>query len=177
MISKSLSADIGQMSQSILDGSEPLKLTVQTTGNLWAYRQNHIFAHIKRLESTFTSVRRVTGERNFKFFALRHLNSFPSRSENLDDFGAEFWITLEASKEIESMGYLSGLAKLDWFYYQGREGQVLEVHSGTFDLWSKVLLEQDFTGYQVFADQFEKVALEIENDERYLTKIYSKEIR
>ncbi|WHZ18269.1 MAG: Glutamate synthase [NADPH] large chain [Rhodanobacteraceae bacterium] len=85
---------------------------------LQVYRHNVETVQRGALETAFPAVRALVGEAFFAQSAERYRQAHPSRSGNLQAFGAHFAAFLEALPETRSLPYLGDVARLEWLRQQ-----------------------------------------------------------
>ncbi len=77
--------------------------------------QNIIFNNLTAaLRTDYPAVLKLVGEDFFESAAARYIRGYPSRSGNLQDYGAAFAEFLAAMPEAASVPYLADVARLEW---------------------------------------------------------------
>jgi len=82
------------------------------------YRNNVYAALSKALEAIYPVIQRLVGEEFFKFAARHYIDGHPSRSGDLNRFGADFAEYLGAFEPAASLPYLPDVARLEWHCHQ-----------------------------------------------------------
>ena len=82
------------------------------------YRNNVYVALTKALEAIYPVILRLVGEEFFKFTARRYIDAHPSRSGDLNRFGADFAEYLGTFEHAASLPYLPDVARLEWCCHQ-----------------------------------------------------------
>lgn len=87
---------------------------VRPQGNLLIY-QNNLFSSITRaLRNTYPLIVTLVGEDFFPLAAKAYCKQYPSRSNNLDDYGAYFGSFLAEFEPTRSLIYLPEVAEFEW---------------------------------------------------------------
>lgn len=66
------------------------------------------------LRTAYPAVEKLVGEDFFDAAAARYIRDFPSRSGNLQDYGAAFAAFLAQMPEAQGLAYLADIARLEW---------------------------------------------------------------
>ena len=82
------------------------------------YRNNVYAALGKALEAIYPVILRLVGDEFFKFAARRYIDAHPSRSGDLNRFGADFAEFLGTFEHSASLPYLPDVARLEWCCHQ-----------------------------------------------------------
>ena len=104
----------------LLPASEPalndllLGESSQNARRLAAYRRNITVNLSSALALTYPVVERVVGAAFFREAARAHALLEPSRSGDLNDYGANFADFVDSYAHAATMPYLSDLARLEW---------------------------------------------------------------
>lgn len=97
-----------------LFAEEPYCDGVQPQSNLVVY-QNNLFASLTRaLHNTYPLIVKLVGEEFFPLAAKAYCRQYPSRSNNLDDYGAYFGSFLAEFGPTRSLIYLPEVAEFEW---------------------------------------------------------------
>ncbi|HET7921153.1 MAG TPA: DNA-binding domain-containing protein [Gammaproteobacteria bacterium] len=81
---------------------------------LGIYR-NMVFSNLTNtLATAYPAVKALVGEDFFEQAAARYIRDEPSRSGNLQDYGAQFSTMLARMPEAASLPYLADVARLEW---------------------------------------------------------------
>ncbi|MDE2347696.1 MAG: putative DNA-binding domain-containing protein [Gammaproteobacteria bacterium] len=78
------------------------------------YRHAIEATRTRTLTEEFPTVHALVGAEYFEHLARQYGGRFPSRSGNLQDFGADFPVFLESFVATAGLGYLPDCARLDW---------------------------------------------------------------
>jgi len=85
-------------------------------GGMQVYR-NNVFASLgDALATVYPVVKRLVGEAFFNQLARRFIRRYPSRSGNLNDFGAELPAFVATLAERAALPYLPDVAALEWAF-------------------------------------------------------------
>lgn len=87
---------------------------VSAQNRLAVYENNYQLNLLSALRITYPVVDKLVGEDFFAFAARRYIAQTPSRSGNLDDYGAEFGSFLETFEPAQGLPYLADVARLEW---------------------------------------------------------------
>ena len=130
----------------VTDNSSCCKnISEATKKNLFAYKNNYIFAHIEVLENRFPATLLALNKSNFRFFAAKYIKTEPPQSENIDDYGlsingqtslASF---LNTVLELEGNEIIVELAKIDLLRSEENTGKSVTTYQGTLSLWRSLL--------------------------------------
>lgn len=82
------------------------------------YRNNVYAALGKALEAIYPVTLRLVGDEFFKFAARHYIDAHPSRSGDLNRFGADFAEFLGTFEHAASLPYLPDVARLEWCCHQ-----------------------------------------------------------
>ena len=82
------------------------------------YRNNVYTALSRALEAIYPVILRLVGDEFFKFAARRYIDDHPSRSGDLNRFGADFAEFLGTFEHAASLPYLPDVARLEWCCHQ-----------------------------------------------------------
>ena len=82
------------------------------------YRNNVYAALTKALQAIYPVILRLVGDAFFKFAARRYIDAYPSRSGDLNRFGADFAEFLGTFEHTASLPYLPDVARLEWCCHQ-----------------------------------------------------------
>lgn len=81
---------------------------------LSVYR-NNIFGNLTdALAETYSAVRKIVGEAFFEYATAEYIRQTPSRSGNLNDYGARFADFLSQFQPASALAYLPDVARLEW---------------------------------------------------------------
>lgn len=86
------------------------------------YRNNFFISLTGALADVYPVVQRLVGEGFFAQLARRYLRSYPSRSGNLHDFGAELARFMLGIPELADLPYLPDVAALEWACHEAFHG-------------------------------------------------------
>jgi Putative DNA-binding domain len=78
------------------------------------YRRNMLANLCNALEATFPVVLRLVGDDFFREAARQFIRAHPSRSGDLNEYGADFAGFLETYPHARSLPYLADVARLEW---------------------------------------------------------------
>ncbi len=93
---------------------EPRCDGVRPQGNLQIY-QNNLFSNVTRaLRTTYPLIVKLVGDEFFPLAARAYCKQYPSRSHNLDDYGAYFGSFLAEFEPTRSLIYLPEVAEFEW---------------------------------------------------------------
>ncbi|MGH8162477.1 MAG: DNA-binding domain-containing protein [Gammaproteobacteria bacterium] len=87
---------------------------LEPEARLRLYRHMIQADYSEALRTAYPAVNRLVGEEFFDAAAARYLREHPSRSGNLQDYGAEFPAFLLGLKEARELAYLPDVARLEW---------------------------------------------------------------
>ena len=122
------------------------------------YRKNYLFSLISSLKNKYPSILKILGSRNFNYFAKIFIYAHPSTSPNIDNYGNGLGQFLGKRKELNDLGYLEELAKLDIFWFQAVEDSSLELSKGVLSLWKSL---QQGVSEEVLIDEEERETIQI----------------
>lgn len=88
--------------------------TLDPARRLMIYRNNVFAGLTKALRTSYPVVDRLVGCKFFDFAASQFIEQYPSRSGNLDDYGAEFPKFLAELPKAADLRYLPDVARLEW---------------------------------------------------------------
>jgi len=92
--------------------------TMSGSPRMAIYRNNVYAALSKALEAIYPVILRLVGDEFFKFAARRYIEGHPSRSGDLNRFGADFAEFLSTFEHAASLPYLPDVARLEWCCHQ-----------------------------------------------------------
>jgi len=95
---------------------DPGRLTPEL--RLQIYRNNILHSFTSALESVYPVVNRLVGNEFFYTMSERFIDTHPSRSGNLHDFGRELPGFLRTFYPARGLPYLADVACLEWAYHQ-----------------------------------------------------------
>jgi hypothetical protein len=81
------------------------------------YRNNMHASLTDALGAVFPVIQRLVGDDFFGFAARSYIQSHPSRSGNLHDFGEQFPEFLQTFPPAAGLSYLGDVARLEWCYH------------------------------------------------------------
>lgn len=87
---------------------------LESNARLRIYRRSGIQIHTEALRETYPAVLALVGEAFFDQAATRYRGLYPSRSGNLQVFGAHFGDFLDTLPELRELPYLGDVARLEW---------------------------------------------------------------
>lgn len=93
----------------LLDGD-----SLRSQQGLAAYQRSVLANRIGALTATYPVLECIVGEDCFRLLARRYAQACPSRSGDLNDYGESFCEFLGDQQELESLGYLPDVARLEW---------------------------------------------------------------
>jgi len=97
-----------------LFADEPHCEGVRPQSNLIIY-QNNLFTNLSRaLRATYPLIIKLVGEEFFPLVAKAYCKQYPSRSNNLDDYGAYFGSFLAEFGPTRTLIYLPEVAEFEW---------------------------------------------------------------
>jgi len=105
--------------QHVLHDDAAIEACIEGNG-LTAAKRMQIYRHIventllEALQTSYPAVALLVGEDFFTIAADRYMRSYPSRSGNLQDYGAHFSALLQAMEEAANIAYLPDIARLEW---------------------------------------------------------------
>lgn len=82
------------------------------------YRASYQVNLGQALRDTYPVVNRLVGEDYFGQVARAYLRTYPSRSGDIHEFGADFATFLAARDSAEDLSYLTDVARLEWLAHQ-----------------------------------------------------------
>lgn len=83
-----------------------------------AYRRNVLGNWRSALASTYPVLAQLLGAARFGELADRYIDAWPSRSGDLNAYGGELEMLLDASAPSEALPYLPAIARLEWALLQ-----------------------------------------------------------
>jgi hypothetical protein len=92
--------------------------TMSGSPHMAIYRNNIYVALTKALEAIYPVIQRLVGDEFFKFAARRYIDAHPSRSGDLNRFGADLAEFLGTFEHAASLPYLPDVARLEWCCHQ-----------------------------------------------------------
>jgi hypothetical protein len=92
--------------------------TMSGSSRMAIYRNNVYAALSKALEAIYPVILRLVGDEFFIFAARRYIDGHPSRSGDLNLFGADFSEFLGTFEHAASLPYLPDVARLEWCCHQ-----------------------------------------------------------
>ena len=108
----------------VLDGAEgDFDRHVRGAGSsgarrLQVYRNNAALGLTGALEAVYPVVRRVVGEKFFRYAVAQYIAGHPSRSGDLHEFGECFPSFLQSFDPVAELTYLPDVAQMEWVYHQ-----------------------------------------------------------
>jgi len=87
---------------------------LDAAASLAVYRSNVFSNYRKALRDDYPAILALVGERFFDGAADAYTRAHPSRSGDLNDFGAHFALFLEQWKPAQQLPYLPDVARLEW---------------------------------------------------------------
>ncbi|MFM9835841.1 MAG: DUF2063 domain-containing protein [Methylophilaceae bacterium] len=87
---------------------------IDEASRLEIYRHNVFHNYREALRATYPVVARLVGEQFFKFAADQYIRAYPSKSGDLNSYGADFVQFLETFSQAQSLPYLADVARLEW---------------------------------------------------------------
>lgn len=122
------------------DFSEELFLSPHSKERINVYRDNLLYGIIQRLSEDFNATKSYLGERNFAFFARKHLIESKIRSANINDFAKGFPGFLESQSYIHEDPLVVALAQVDclWTFSTSQESP-LTLPLGTTHFWQALI--------------------------------------
>jgi hypothetical protein len=106
--------------RAMIEGAAPTLLPwigtrgIEPAARLQIYRNAILATQVASLVASFPAVERMLGVDCFDGWATRYAAWHGSRSGNLQNLGDDFADYLEARPELANLGWLGGLAQLDW---------------------------------------------------------------
>ncbi len=94
------------------------------------YRNNYRGNLQGALGLAYPVIRQLVGDDFFRMMAIRYVESHPSRSGNLHDYGAELCEFLESFPNAKDLPYLPDIAKLEWachLAYFAEDAELLDI--------------------------------------------------
>jgi len=85
---------------------------------LQIYRNNFVISLREALAGIYPVVFKLVGEAFFQHVAGEYIQTHPSRTGNLHDFGHAFAHFLEGFPSLELLPYLPDVARLEWAHHQ-----------------------------------------------------------
>ncbi|MBS0456458.1 MAG: putative DNA-binding domain-containing protein [Proteobacteria bacterium] len=82
------------------------------------YRNSGVLVHTEALRTSYPAVLALVGEAFFEQSAIAYRAKYPSRSGNLQAFGARFGDFLESLPATQGLPYLGDVARLEWLRQQ-----------------------------------------------------------
>ncbi|MFO1351468.1 MAG: DNA-binding domain-containing protein [Gammaproteobacteria bacterium] len=82
------------------------------------YRNNTLVGLTKTLRSLYPVIERLVGEDFFRYAAHRYIHEYPSRSGDLNEYGADFADFLARFEPTAGLVYLPDVARLELAYQQ-----------------------------------------------------------
>ena len=133
------------------------------------YQRNYYNSHFTQIEKVFLSCEKVLGVDNFKFFIDQFVRLAKAESPNLDMYGQDFADYLSSRNELEEMGYIKHLAKLDFFWFE-QSSKSIELPFGILDFWGKLINEKELSNIEIDEDIMETISiLKDEQGDSYLS--------
>lgn len=93
----------------LLDGD-----SLRSQQGLAAYQRSVPANRVGALAATYPVVERIVGEEFFRMLARRYARACPSRSGDLNEYGESFAEFMRDQPELETLGYLPDVARLEW---------------------------------------------------------------
>lgn len=81
---------------------------------LAAYQRSVLANRVGALTATYPVLERIVGEEFFRMLARRYARACPSSSGDLNEYGESFAEFMRDQPELESLGYLPDVARLEW---------------------------------------------------------------
>jgi hypothetical protein len=102
------------MVETLLDGETPPALPVRPLQNLMIYQ--HAIQHllIATLKKTYPLIVKLVGSDFFQITAKEYIKHYPSRSPNVNDYGAYFSDFLAEFEPLHDLIYLVEVAQFEW---------------------------------------------------------------
>ena len=134
--------------------------TSATASHVWVYQSNYFYGLLNALLRCYSVTGIALGEENLKYFGKLYVESTPSKSPNLDDYGSEFSEFLNTRAELEALPYLPTLAAIDWLWFNAWESPAaIQVFKGTLMLWEALRMDLDCDGIEIDPDEVEWVSV------------------
>lgn len=99
-------------SEDVLKQIAPGKLSMEQ--RLAVYRNNVYVNLTNTLLNTYPVVQRLVGEEFFKYAAKYYIESFPSTSGDLNQYGGQFADFLSCFPATLNLGYMPDVARMEW---------------------------------------------------------------
>lgn len=121
--------------RAMIDGAAPALLPwiemrgIEPTARLQIYRNAMLATQVAALVTSFPAVERMLGSGCFDGWATRYAAWHGSRSGNLQNLGDDFADYLLAQPELQELGWLGPLARLDWL----RQCSILAAEADALD--------------------------------------------
>lgn len=131
-------------------------LEESSSANIQFYQNNFLYNHLDHLESAFKASKIVLGEKNFQYFARLFLMSSPPRVTDVNQYGEGLSVFLGSRDELSEIGYLTHIAKLDWFWFTQSESEIA-LPKGIFKLWNALLDGDDLSGIEIDESEMENI--------------------
>ena len=115
---KSLAALQAAFRDATLDPAQAPALFGETAHGIDAYANNILFNRVDALVEAFPVVRQLVGEAFFDGMARAAARALPSRSGDLNRYGAGFADFIAAFPPAQAIPYLADAARVDWLAHQ-----------------------------------------------------------
>lgn len=98
----------------LLLGDEDKAEWLQSSQNLFIYRNNIFNTLLNTLRECYPLVEKLVGESFFRTAARNYITTYPSLSSNLHDYGQYFSAFLTEYAPVKTLVYLPEVAKFEW---------------------------------------------------------------
>ncbi len=95
---------------------------------LQVYQNNYQSTPFSALKATYSCIYRLVGDGFFHFLAQTYIKTHTIDSGNIQDYGAGFADLIKQLKECKQLGYLSDIARLEFYYEKCYYGQNIELN-------------------------------------------------
>lgn len=129
-----------------VDSEQLMQPYLQATDTLTTRRQFNIYRNsihsglVNALADIYPVCEQITGEGFFYAMADLYVQSNPSCSPDLADFGGEFSAFISRFTHAQSMPYLAGVAEIEWAYH--RAFHTLDEPGFDFDRFSAYAVDE-----------------------------------
>lgn len=106
-----------EVAEAILENDQQSDL-VHQSANLQIYYSNVTRRLINKLQETYPLIQRLLGEAFFQLTVNEYIMRYPSRSSNLNDYGAYFSDFLAEYQPLHDLMYLAEVAMFEWTCHQ-----------------------------------------------------------
>jgi hypothetical protein len=116
---------------------------------------------LSSLHATYQVTYNLVGYENFKILTVKYMQLNPAHTINGIHYGKSFPEFLMNIKELENLGYIGYIAKLDWYWIQETtESDELLLPQGTLSAWSSLLKDSSDINIELDMNEVERIKIQ-----------------